>query len=84
MLNGDAILYYAEHPVEFTEDVILAKPEPGTGGDTPQRSRKSNDDRPQRPRRRKKRGGGLGGHLVYMYSPISKDTMHGTDAAPAI
>lgn len=28
MLNGDAILYYAEHPVEFTEDVILAKPTP--------------------------------------------------------
>lgn len=28
MLNGDAILYYAEHPVEFTEDVILAKPDP--------------------------------------------------------
>lgn len=28
MLSGEAILYYADHPVEFVEDVILAKPDP--------------------------------------------------------
>ena len=28
MLSTDAILYYAEHPVEFVEDIIRAKPDP--------------------------------------------------------
>lgn len=28
MLDADAILYYADHPVEFTEDVIMARPDP--------------------------------------------------------
>ena len=28
MLDADAILYYADHPVEFTEDVIRARPDP--------------------------------------------------------
>lgn len=28
MLDTEAILYYANHPVEFTEDVIRARPEP--------------------------------------------------------
>lgn len=28
MLDGEAILYYADHPVEFVEDVIGAKPDP--------------------------------------------------------
>ena len=28
MLDAEAILYYADHPVEFTEDVIRARPDP--------------------------------------------------------
>lgn len=28
MLDGEAILYYADHPVEFVEDIIGAKPDP--------------------------------------------------------
>lgn len=28
MLDTEAILYYAEHPVEFVEDIILAMPDP--------------------------------------------------------
>ena len=28
MLDTEAVLYYANHPVEFTEDVIRARPEP--------------------------------------------------------
>lgn len=28
MLNSEAILYYADHPVEFVEDIIGAKPDP--------------------------------------------------------
>ena len=27
MLDSEAILYYADHPVEFVEDVIGAKPD---------------------------------------------------------
>ena len=27
MLDTEAVLYYAEHPVEFTEDVIRARPD---------------------------------------------------------
>lgn len=83
MLNGDAILYYAEHPVEFTEDVILAKPTPEQAAIL--RSVAEN------PMTTVRSGHGvgkarwrLGRSFGYMYSPISKDTMHGTDAAPAI
>ena len=28
MIDGEAILYYADHPVEFVEDIIGATPDP--------------------------------------------------------
>ena len=63
MLSAEAILYYADHPVEFVEDIIRATPDP-------ERSGKPYDDRAKRPRRRKERSRGVGSDLVYLHSPI--------------
>ena len=74
MLDADAILYYADHPVEFTEDVIRARPDPEQAKIL--RSVAANPMTTVR--------SGHGGHLVYMHAPIPQNPMHGTDAAPAI
>ena len=66
MLSAEAILYYADHPVEFVEDIIRVTPDPEQA-----KILRSVAANPMTTvRRRKERSRGVGSDLVYLHSPI--------------
>ena len=79
-LTSDAILYYADNPVDFVEDVIRARP------DQHQRAilTGEQDDRTLRPRHRQECCRKLAGDLVFDHAPLPEDSMHRTHPAPAM
>ena len=79
-LTGDAILYYADNPVDFVEDIILAKPDPN------QRDILNSVARYPMlgPWNREECGGKLAGDLVFDNTPLSEDTLYCPYTAPAM
>ena len=75
-LTSDAILYYADNPVDFVEDIIRAKP------DSNQKAILNSVA--LRSRHREKRGGELACYLVFDYPAIPQDTLHRPHPAPAM
>ena len=83
-LTSDAILYYADNPVDFVEDIIRAKPDSNQRANPEQRSSVPHDLCTLRPRHRQERGGELACYLVPDYQAISQDTLHRPHPAPAM
>ena len=84
MITSEAILYYAEHPVEFVEDLLHVTPDPQQAAIL--RSVAANQMTSVRS------GHGIGKSAVEAWAviwflatrPFPKNPVYGTDAAPAI
>ena len=82
-LTGDAILYYADNPVDFVEDIILAKPDPN--------QRDILNSVARYPMTTVRSGHGIGKSAVeswlaiwFLNTPLSEDTLYCPYTAPAM
>lgn len=84
MIDPEAILYYADNPVDFVEDIIRAKPDPN--------QRDILNSIAKYPMTSVRSGHGIGKSAVESWAviwflatrPIPEDTLHGPHPAPAL
>ena len=82
MLSNEAILYYANHPVEFVQDILKADPDP--------EQKKILRSLVENQMTSVRSGHGIGKsavevrNMVHVYSPIPEDTMHSPDTASVV
>ena len=81
-MTADAILYYADNPVDFVEDVIRAKPDANQRDI--QRGPVPHDVREKWTRYRQERGGELACDLVPDHPAVPENSLHSSYAAPAM
>ena len=84
MLSKEAILYYKDRPVEFTEDIIKAKPDAIQAEIMQSVAHNSKTTVRSGHGIRKIYSGELDYSMVYLYKAISKNSLHSTYETPII